>query len=138
MRRNYETSNFAPDFLEDTIFLCPRNHLRTLRTLFIINHHRQTMSNILSVFNPPPPRDIPEKEYIYCLPCTAIQAAVGLGLGFVLRSPNQFKDPVTGKIDLVKNPLWWQRSVRSAGFILLALGAYRAGEVVKAVFQKKF
>ncbi|KAI5948897.1 hypothetical protein KGF57_005090 [Candida theae] len=96
------------------------------------------MSNILSVFNPPPPRDIPEKEYKYCLPCTAIQSAVGIGLGSVLSSPNQFKDSTTGKIDLVKNPLWWQRSVRSAGVILLALGAYRAGEVVQAVYQKKF
>lgn len=98
-------------------------------------------SNILSVFNPPKPgpyppsQETPEEQ---CLPCTAIQSLVALGCGFYLSSPNQFKDKTTGKIDLVKNPLWWQRSVRSAGIILFGMGAYRAGEVFQILYKKKF
>ncbi|KAI3406008.1 hypothetical protein KGF56_001227 [Candida oxycetoniae] len=96
------------------------------------------MSNILSVFNPPPSRDIPEKNIEACLPCTAIQSAVAILGGLYLSSPNQFKDKTTGKIDVIKNPLWWQKSVRGAGIILFALGAYRAGEVVQILYQKRF
>ncbi|RLV95375.1 hypothetical protein JA1_001083 [Spathaspora sp. JA1] len=86
------------------------------------------MSNILSVFNPPPSRTIPDSELDRTL------AMVG---GFYLNSPNQFKDK-TGKIDLVKHPLWWQRSVRGAGIVLFGFGAYRAGEVIQILLQDKF
>ncbi|CAK9437121.1 uncharacterized protein LODBEIA_P15400 [Lodderomyces beijingensis] len=96
------------------------------------------MSNILSVFNPPPSRNIPESDLQDCLPCTAIQSAVAIAGGLYFSSPNQFKDKVTGKVDIVKNPIWWQRSVRGAGIILFALGAYRAGEVVQILYHKKF
>lgn len=98
-------------------------------------------SNILSVFNPPKTGPYPpsqENSEEQCLPCTAIQSFVALGCGFYLSSPNQFKDKTTGKIDFVKNPLWWQRSVRGAGIILFGLGAYRAGEVFQLLYKKKF
>ncbi|RCK62786.1 hypothetical protein Cantr_09144 [Candida viswanathii] len=98
-------------------------------------------SNILSVFNPPKPGPYPPSQSdddVQCLPCTAIQSLVALGFGFYLSTPNQFRDKTTGKIDFVKNPLWWQRSVRGAGIILFGLGAYRAGEVVQILYRKKF
>ncbi|CAX39951.1 conserved hypothetical mitochondrial protein [Candida dubliniensis CD36] len=99
------------------------------------------MSNILSVFNPPPSRPYPpspDELESQCLPCTAIQSIVAIGGGLYLSSPNQFKDKTTGKIDLRKNPIWWQRSVRGAGIILFGLGAYRAGEVVQILYRKRF
>ncbi|KAI5954616.1 hypothetical protein KGF54_002392 [Candida jiufengensis] len=95
-------------------------------------------SNIASVFNPPPSRNIPDREIEDCIPCTTIQSIAAIAGGLYFSSPNQFKDKVTGKIDLVKNPLWWQRSVRGAGIILVGLGAYRAGEVFKILYEKKF
>ncbi|KAL6454516.1 hypothetical protein SBY92_003982 [Candida maltosa Xu316] len=94
-------------------------------------------SNILEIFNPPAPGKYTPREE-QCLPCTAIQSIVAMGFGFYLSSPNQFKDAKTGKIDLVKNPLWWQRSVRGAGIILFGLGAYRAGEVIQILYNKRF
>lgn len=94
------------------------------------------MSNILDIFNPPPPRAYTQAEIERdCLPCTAIQAAVLLGFGTYLLSLAVFKDN-SGAIDPVKHPRWWQRSVRGAGILLVALGAYRAGEVGQMVWQR--
>ncbi|EGW34284.1 uncharacterized protein SPAPADRAFT_59702 [Spathaspora passalidarum NRRL Y-27907] len=96
------------------------------------------MSNILSVFNPPPSRDLSDAELgKACLPCTAIQSFVAMAGGAYLNSPNQFKDKA-GKIDFVKHPLWWQRSVRGAGIVLFGFGAYRAGEVIQILLEDRF
>ncbi|KAG7662681.1 uncharacterized protein J8A68_003811 [[Candida] subhashii] len=96
------------------------------------------MSNILSVFNPPPSRDLSSDEIgKKCIPCTAVQSIAALIGGFWFSSPNQFKDKVTGKIDLKKNPLWWQRSVRGSGIVLFGLGAYRAGEVIQMLLHDR-
>ncbi|CAI5755925.1 unnamed protein product [Candida verbasci] len=97
------------------------------------------MSNIASIFNPPPPRDFSDKEIAeQCLSCTTIQSLVGLIGGFYLSTSNQFKDKTSGKIDFHKNPLWWQKSVKGLGVILFGLGAYRAGEVLQILYNRKF
>ncbi|KAK6204982.1 uncharacterized protein RJT21DRAFT_12305 [Scheffersomyces amazonensis] len=103
------------------------------------------MSNILKVFNPPTGEDlggsrsnsaIPTDED--CLPCTAIQSIVALGGGVYFSSQLPFRDNVTGKIDLIKHPLWWQKSVRGFGILVFGLGAYRAGEVIQILWRRKF
>ncbi|CUM45169.1 uncharacterized protein AC631_05582 [Debaryomyces fabryi] len=91
------------------------------------------MSNILSVFNPPPARAIP---YESCLPCTAIQSLMSFAGGLYLNLNSLFKD-LKGKINLHKNPIWWQNSVKSLGILLIGLGAYRAGEVGLMVWNRK-
>lgn len=90
------------------------------------------MSNILDVFNPPKSRDLRSDE-VDCLGCTAIQSLVAFGGGAYL-SLFSFKEH--GKVDLAKNPLWWQRSIKSAGVLVFALGAYRAGEVVQILYDR--
>lgn len=37
----------------------------------------------------------------------------------------------SGKIDVRKHPLWWQKSVRGMGIVLVGLGSYRVGELVR-------
>lgn len=93
------------------------------------------MSNIRDVFFPPPARDIPEQEIEDCIPCNTVQALVAMGGGLWLASENQFRDKSTGKIDAVKNPLWWRRSVRGLGLTLFVLGTYRAFEVSQAIYH---
>lgn len=91
------------------------------------------MSNILSVFNPPPARDIPDEP---CLPCTAIQSLMSFAGGLYLNLNSLFKD-LKGKINIHKNPIWWQNSVKSLGILLIGLGAYRAGEAGLMVWNRK-
>lgn len=83
------------------------------------------MSNIISVFNPPASRALPDES---CMPCTAIQSLMSFAGGFYLNLNSLFKD-LKGKINLRKNPIWWQNSVKSIGIVLIGLGAYRAGEM---------
>lgn len=47
-----------------------------------------------------------------------------------------FKDK-SGRIDPVKHPLWWQNSVKSAGIVLIAMGAYRGGEVLQILLKRR-
>ncbi|CUM65271.1 uncharacterized protein PRCAT00002904001 [Priceomyces carsonii] len=93
------------------------------------------MSNILSVFNPPPPRELPGKP---CLSCTAVQSLVCIGGGTYLSSTLPFKDSKTGRIDFNKNPVWWQKSIRGLGILLVGLGAYRAGEIAQTYLRDRF
>ena len=92
------------------------------------------MSNIIGVFNPPPLRDLPI-EATECLPCTFIQlcVSVGGGLWLNLNSPFKGKD---GKIDLIKHPMWWQKSLKGTGILLFGFGAYRFGEFATKVYEK--
>lgn len=92
------------------------------------------MSNILSVFNPPPPRDLGDDE-VNCLGCTAVQSLVAFAGGGYLTSNLPFKDKF-GKVDLVKNPIWWQKSIKGVGILIFGLGAYRAGEVVQIIWHR--
>lgn len=91
------------------------------------------MSNILSVFNPPPLRDLGEED---CIPCTLVQLVVCFAGGgyFALRMPFQGKD---GAVDLKKHPLWFQRGVRGAGLALVALGMFRVGELVQIWYRRR-
>lgn len=86
------------------------------------------MSNILSVFNPPPARDLPDVD---CLPCTAIQGAVSLFGGSFLVSGIPFRDSKLNLIDIVKHPLWWQRSVRGFGIGVIGFGVFRISQSVE-------
>lgn len=94
------------------------------------------MSNIISVFNPPPSRDIPTSD-VNCLPCTFIQSMFAFGGGAYLSSSLPFTEK-DGKIDVKKNPLWWQKSVRGIGILLIGLGAYRFGEVGQIIYKDRF
>ena len=95
------------------------------------------MSNILSVFSPSPSRDLPASE-VDCLPCTLIQSAFAIGGGIYLNSSLPFTEGKENKIDFKKHPLWWQKSVRGIGILLIGLGAYRFGEAGQIVYKKKF
>ncbi|CAK7891985.1 hypothetical protein CAAN1_01S07998 [[Candida] anglica] len=94
------------------------------------------MSNILSVFNPPPSRQLDTNE-VNCLPCTFIQSMFATGGGIYLNSNIPFKG-TDGKVDFKKHPIWWQKSVRGIGILLIGLGAYRFGEVAQMVYRDKF
>lgn len=96
------------------------------------------MSNILSVFNPPPPRKLSDEEVGHgCLPCTAMQSLFLFAGGIYLTSNYVFKDFKTGKIDYAKNPMWWQKTVKGAGVVIFGLGAYRAGEVAQMLLKPR-
>lgn len=95
------------------------------------------MSNILSVFTPPPSRPLSSSETENCVPCTAVQAAVCVAGGAYFALGWAFRDFKTGQIDAHKHPVWWQKSVRGAGVILVGLGAFRAGEVVQMVLRNR-
>lgn len=92
------------------------------------------MSNILNVFNPPQPRDLRDDE-VDCLGCTAVQSLLAFGGGVYLASSLPFKDSF-GKVDLTKNPIWWQKSIKSVGVLVFGLGAYRAGEVFQILYDR--
>lgn len=97
------------------------------------------MSNILSVFNPPPSRPLSNEEVeSSCIPCTIIQSILCVGGGAYFSSGFPLKDSKTGKIDLKKNPIWWQKSVRITGVLLIGLGAYRFGEAFQMLYRKRF
>ncbi|ODV79942.1 uncharacterized protein CANTADRAFT_89545 [Suhomyces tanzawaensis NRRL Y-17324] len=94
------------------------------------------MSNILSVFNPPPARPLSDEEVgTGCFPCTAMQALTALAGGAYLASGYVFKDLDTGKIDLKKNPMWWQRSVRGMGTVVVGFGVFRGAEAIQMLAE---
>lgn len=88
---------------------------------------------LFRVFSPPAPRDLPEED---CLGCTLVQLAVCFGGGAYFASLMPFKD-ASGKINLTKHPLWFQRSVRGGGVALVALGMFRIGEVLQMVYRAR-
>lgn len=92
------------------------------------------MSNILDVFNPPPAGNV-DRNPQDCIPCTLVQAALALGGGLYLYSGMPFMDS-SGKIDVSKHPLWWQRTVRATLVVVIALGAYRLGEAGVLAYEK--
>lgn len=93
------------------------------------------MSNILDVFNPPPSGPATVATGSDCLPCTLVQATLAIGGGLYLFSGRPFQD-AKGKVDLVKHPLWWQRLVRGALVVVVALGCYRLGEAAVIAYDK--
>lgn len=64
-----------------------------------------------------------------------MQSVMAFAGGAYLSSNLPFTDK-SGKIDLVKNPLWWQRSIKGAGILVFGLGAYRAGEAIQLLWKK--
>lgn len=82
-------------------------------------------SNILSVFNPPPARDL--EDYETCIPCTAMQSIVAILGGGYLTTNLPFQP--SEKFKVQQNPLWWIRSVKVSGLMLIGFGIYRAKEV---------
>ncbi|AGO11441.1 AaceriACR195Wp [[Ashbya] aceris (nom. inval.)] len=93
------------------------------------------VSNILSVFNPPPSRDLTQEETKDCLPCQLMSSAFALGFGSYLLSGRAFryneKDKAKG-ITLEEfnryNPAWWRNSLRTFGGGLVLLGLVRGTE----------
>ncbi|SCU93652.1 LAMI_0E15126g1_1 [Lachancea mirantina] len=93
------------------------------------------VSNILSVFNPAPSRDLDESETRDCVPCQVMSTLFSLGFGSYLVSGKPFeyceKDQKKG-ISLREfnrlNPQWWRITLRSAGGILLLFGLFRGTE----------
>jgi hypothetical protein len=91
------------------------------------------MSNILSVFNPPPGRDLSDEEVGKgCIGCTAIQGgtAIALGaymaLGAILKPLVQSLAKQSGTP--VVHPTWWKATIRSGGAFLVVFGAVRVAE----------
>ncbi|AMD21246.1 HEL034Wp [Eremothecium sinecaudum] len=92
-------------------------------------------SNILSIINPPPPRDISNEEAGDCLPCQVMSTAFSLGFGAYLLSGRAFeynaKDRAKGispETFAKQNPKWWQYSVKGIGGSLIMLGLIRGTE----------
>jgi hypothetical protein len=96
------------------------------------HQHRAAMSNIAGIFNPPASRPV---ETDNCAPCTAVQALMCFGGGWymLLGFPLQDKN---GTINVRKHPLWWQKSVRGVGVLLVGLGAYRVGELAQMAWHR--
>ncbi len=111
------------------------------------------MSNILKVFNPPPPHDLTKEETENCLPCQITSSFFLLGSGLYLgsgaifdkdqqkeQSPTQKtqeqiheqsksaknNSPFSSKTNMV-TPLW-RTTVRTFGIGLFSLGIYKAGD----------
>ena len=97
------------------------------------------MSNIFSVFNPFPSRDLPASE-VDCLPCTLVHSAFAICGGYLLSffSELPFKEGKENKIDFKKHPLWWQRPVRGIAGVMIGFGAYRFAQAGKIMYKKKF
>ena len=93
---------------------------------------RFMMSNIADIFNPPASRPVVTDN---CAPCTAVQALMCFGGGWymLLGFPLQDKN---GIIDVRKHPVWWQKSVRGVGVLLVGLGAYRVGELAQMAWHR--
>lgn len=88
------------------------------------------MSNILSVFSPPPSRDLTGEETKDCLPCQVMATVSALGAGAWFASGKVFEDDLklTKEESLKKNPIWWRNTIRSSGYLLIAFGIYRGTE----------
>lgn len=90
-------------------------------------------SNILSVFNPPPARDI--EDYEKCIPCTTMQSVVAILGGAYLTTDLPFQPNEKFKVN--QNPLWWIRTVKVSGLALVGFGIYRAKEVYDQIYEEK-
>lgn len=93
------------------------------------------MSNILSVFNPPPSRELDEEETRDCVPCQVMSTVFGIGFGSYLVSGRAFKYSEAEKkkgISLEefnkRNPMWWRRSLKGLGSIFIIMGLARGTE----------
>lgn len=89
------------------------------------------MSNILSVFNPPPARDLSDEEVGRgCIGCTAVQGATAMGVGAYMALGAILKPLAQSlaKTGPVTHPPWWKASVRAGGALLVIFGAVRAAE----------
>ncbi|SCU92615.1 LANO_0E01530g1_1 [Lachancea nothofagi CBS 11611] len=92
-------------------------------------------SNILSVFNPPPTRELSEEETQDCVPCQVMSTVFSLGFGSYLASGKPFeyseKERTKG-ISVEKfqklNPKWWRTSLRGMGGLLVVFGIVRGTE----------
>lgn len=87
------------------------------------------MSNIALIFSPRPPAD-----YEPCVTCTAMQAVMSFAGGWYMLLGRPFHDS-KGVIDVRKHPIWWQKSVRGVGVLLVGLGAYRVGELGQVAWE---
>ncbi|GMM34672.1 hypothetical protein DASC09_019970 [Saccharomycopsis crataegensis] len=81
------------------------------------------MSNITDLFNPPPSRDLSEKEVENCFYCQAMATITAFGAGVYFGTGRVFKNEKPGV-----NPLWWKKSVKLTGVGLIGYGIYRFGE----------
>lgn len=59
-----------------------------------------------------------------------MQSIVALALGLYLQSNNLLKD-AQGKIDPIKHPMIWQKSIKSLGLGLIGFGVWRVYEVYR-------
>ncbi|CDO93275.1 unnamed protein product [Kluyveromyces dobzhanskii CBS 2104] len=92
-------------------------------------------SNITSLFNPPPQRDLTDAETKDCVPCQIMATAFSLGFGAFLASGRPFqygeaekKKGVTVEEFAKLNPRWWISSARALGGALILFGVYRGSE----------
>lgn len=92
-------------------------------------------SNIISLFNPPPERDLPLEETQDCIPCQVMSTVVALGFGSYLLSGKAFEYSMNDKKKGIsfeefqrRNPKWWRYSLKSLGGSLVVLGLVRGSE----------
>ncbi|KAG0676632.1 hypothetical protein C6P41_000360 [Kluyveromyces marxianus] len=92
-------------------------------------------SNITSLFNPPPQRELSENETKDCVPCQIMATLFSLGFGGYLASGKPFqysevekKKGVTMEEFIKRNPKWWISSARAFGGALIAFGFVRGTE----------
>ncbi|CEP62568.1 Dmo2p LALA0_S05e08526g [Lachancea lanzarotensis] len=92
-------------------------------------------SNILSVFNPPPQRELTDEETKDCIPCQIMSTMFSLGFGgyLALGKPFEYSDKEKKRgISLEKfqelNPRWWRASLRGLGGALMVFGVVRGTE----------
>ncbi|EDO17072.1 hypothetical protein Kpol_530p42 [Vanderwaltozyma polyspora DSM 70294] len=92
-------------------------------------------SNILSVVNPPPQRDLDNEETKDCIPCQIMSTMFSIGFGAYLVSGKPFeyteverRRGVTMAEFEKRNPKWWKGSLRGLGGTLIILGFVRGTE----------
>lgn len=92
-------------------------------------------SNILSVFNPPPERNLSKEETMDCVPCQVMSTMFALGFGGYLAVGQPFKYTDTERqkgitLEQFKkhNPKWWVNSARGFGGALMIFGLVRGTE----------
>lgn len=89
-------------------------------------------SNILDIFNPPPRRDLTDKETGDCLPCQVMSTVFSLGYGIYLLSGKATEHTDEKKLKGItieqfekQNPKWWRASLKTVGIGLIVLGLFR-------------
>lgn len=92
-------------------------------------------SNILSVFNPPPQRELSSEETKDCIPCQVMSTMFSLGFGTYLLSGKPFeysekekKRGITAEKFQQMSPKWWRTSLRTMGGSLIIFGLIRGSE----------